>query len=69
MKTYYCVTSSFHDSGRVTAAVTMALESEEKPQNTSRTMRDRDIYSDWYDNLDEANKAVAEARSENSEKD
>lgn len=65
-KTYYCVTSAYHDSGRVTAAITMTIEAEEKPQDHRTEARDRDIYTEWYDNLQEANKAVTEARTESS---
>lgn len=65
-KTYYCVTSAYHDSGRVTAAITMTIEAEEKPQDHRTEARDRDIYTEWYDNLQEANKAVTEARAESS---
>ncbi len=65
-KTYYCVTSAYHDSGRVTAAITMTVEAEEKPQDHKTEARDRDIYTEWYDDLEEANKAVAEARAESS---
>ncbi len=65
-KKYYCVTSAYHDSGRVTAAITMSIEAEEKPQDHRTEARDRDIYTEWYDDLEEANKAVAEARAESS---
>lgn len=65
-KTYYCVTSAYFDSGRVTAAITMQQECMEKPQDHSRQTRDRDIYTEWFDNLADAKKAVAEARAESS---
>lgn len=65
-KTYYCVTSAFHDSGRVTAAITMTRQCGIKPPSHSSSHRDRDIYTEWYDNLPEAEKAVAEARAEST---
>lgn len=65
-KTYYCVTSTFHDSGRVTAAITMTCKCNEAPASHTTSTYDRDIYTDWYDNLADAEKAVAEARAENS---
>lgn len=68
-KTYYCVTSAFHSNGRVTANITMVLEADEKPKNTFRYLHDRDIYSDWFDTKADADKAVAEARAENTETD
>lgn len=65
-KTYYCVTSAYHDSGRVTAAITMSIEAEEKPNDHKTEARDRDIYTEWYDDLEKAKRAVAEARAESS---
>ncbi len=65
-KTYYCVTSTFHDSGRVTAAITMTCKCRTAPANHITSTFDRDIYTDWYDNLADAEKAVAEARAENT---
>lgn len=63
MKTFYCVTSSFDDYGRVTAAITNTLEAESKPENTYKSTRRKDIYSDWFDTLEEAKAFVAESRN------
>lgn len=68
-KTYYCVTSAYYDNGRVTAAITMTQKAKSKPQDHSTIARDRDIYTEWYDNLSDAEKAVAEARAESSLKE
>lgn len=65
-KTYYCVTSAYYDSGRVTAAITMTQKASTRPQNHQTIARDRDIYTEWYDNLADAEKAVADARAESS---
>lgn len=65
-KSYYCVTSAYFDNGRVTAAITMSIKAASKPQDHSTNARDRDIYTEWYDNLADAEKAVAEARAESS---
>lgn len=65
-QTYYCVTSTFHDIGRVTAAITMTQICSVKPESHMTSTRDRDIYTDWYDNFADAQKAVAEARAESS---
>lgn len=65
-KTYYCVTSAYHDNGCVTAAITMTIKADSKPQDHSTNAKDRDIYTEWYDNLADAEKAVAEARAESS---
>lgn len=63
MKTFYCVTSSFDDYGRVTANITATVEAESKPESTYKSTRRKDIYSDWFDTLDEANAFVEEARN------
>lgn len=63
MKTYYCVTSSFDDRGRVTAAVTATIEAESKPESTYTSTRRKDIYNDWFESLEAANKFVEEAKA------
>lgn len=65
-KTFYCVTSAYHDNGRVTAAITLTRKCRIKPADHSTQAFDRDIYTEWYDNLADAEKAVAEARAESS---
>ncbi len=65
-QTYYCVTSAYYDNGRVTAAITMIQQCAMKPDDHSTSKSDRDIYTEWYDNLADAEKAVAEARAESS---
>ena len=63
MKTYYCVTSSFHDRGRVTAAITATIEAESKPESTYTSTRRKDIYNDWFESIEAANKFVEEAKT------
>ena len=46
--TWYCVTSSFDNRGRVTAAITSAVVAEKKPENTFKSTHTRDIYNDWF---------------------
>lgn len=60
MKTYYCVTSSFDNHGLTAAAITSQIEAEEKPDDTSFSMRTKDVYNDWFDSLTEAKKFVAD---------
>lgn len=45
-KTYYCVTSTFHDNGRVTAAITMTRKCRTAPASHTTSTSDRDIYTD-----------------------
>lgn len=63
MKTYYCVTTSVYDDGRITAAITYTKESEHKPQSHSKETRKCDIYTDWFDNEKDAQAFIEEARN------
>jgi len=62
MKTWYCVTSTYDDHGRVTAGITDTKRAEEKPENGYTSKRDKDIYTDWFGSHEEAAKFVEEAR-------
>ena len=61
-KTWYCVTSSFDDRGRVTATITNTCKAVVKPEGSFVSTRMKDIYNDWYGSMEEANKAVKKAR-------
>jgi transcription elongation factor Elf1 len=63
MKTYYCVKTEFYSDGRVEAAM-ISQECKEKPKSTSRELFRMDAYNDWFDNLEEAEAFLAEARAE-----
>jgi len=63
MATYYCVTTSFNDRGRVTAGLTNIIEAEEKPENKFRETRRKDIYIDWFESEEEANAFIEQAKS------
>lgn len=60
MKTWYCVTTSFDDRGRVTAGLTVQKRSEKKPADTSTSTKRKDIYNTWFDNLVDANIYIEE---------
>lgn len=62
MKIYYCVTSSYDDRGRVTAAVTSTRIADKKPKNEYHSIRNKDIYIDWFDSMNEAQKYADECR-------
>ncbi len=62
MKTWYCVTSSFDDRGRVTAGITDAVQADEKPESGFTSTNRKDIYTDWFGTEEEARKFVKEAR-------
>lgn len=62
MATYWCVTSVFFDSGRTIAKITGTVNADTKPNNTYTELRDRDVYTDWFGDIKEANKHVEEAK-------
>ena len=62
MKTYYCVTTSVDDKGKVLVAITRVLEAESKPESSFRSLSRKDVYNDWFDDLEEAKKFVEEAK-------
>ena len=64
VKTWYCVTSSYDDHGRTTAAITATMEAEEKPDNSYRSTSRKDIYNDWFDSQEEAQQFAEDTRCE-----
>ena len=62
MKTYYCVTSAYYDSGRVVAGITDSAEADAKPDSRCTEARDRDIWSDWFETIEEAKQYVKETK-------
>lgn len=63
MKTYYCVTSSIDDKGKVRAAITSIVEAVSKPENSFKSLKRKDIYTDWFESREEAEKLVKEAET------
>jgi hypothetical protein len=61
-KTWYCVTSSFDDKGRVTAAITATKEATQQPESGYKSTSRKDIYTDWYESREAAQEAVEEAK-------
>lgn len=62
MKTWYCVTSSFDDRGRVVAAITASKEAKTCPESTYTSTSRKDIYNDWFGSTEEAQAWVEQAR-------
>ncbi len=62
MKTYYCVTTSVDDYGKVRAAITDVIDAECKPENKFKKLKHKDIYIDWLENLKETEKMILEAK-------
>ena len=61
MKTYWCVTTSANDRGKVIAHITSSILSDVKPESTFVQTRRRDIYTDWFENKAEAERFAKEA--------
>ena len=62
MKTFFCVVSTVHDNGLVTATIVDSVEADEKPENHCTEKLDRDIYQDWFDSWEQAMQFVEDAR-------
>lgn len=62
MKTYWCVTTSVDNRGRVVANITNTVEAVSKPENSQTSTSRRDIYNDWFESLEEAQAFVDEAK-------
>ena len=62
MKTYWCVTTSVDNRGRVVANITNTIEAVRKPENSSTSTSQRDIYNDWFESEQEAQAFVDQAK-------
>ncbi len=65
MKTYYCVMSSFDDKGHTMARITSEKEAEVMPESSFRSTRNKDIYTDWFENYEEAVQFIEDTLKEN----
>ncbi|MBR1422988.1 MAG: hypothetical protein IJ571_06060 [Ruminococcus sp.] len=59
---YYCVTSTFDDYGNVTAKITNQIEADKIPNDIFTNTLRKDIYNDWFDDLNDAQEFVKESR-------
>lgn len=62
MKKYFVVISTFDDRGRVTANIVDTIEAEKKPEQEYRSTRNKDIYTDYFETLEEAESFVGQSR-------
>lgn len=62
-RTYWCVTSSVYDDGRIVAAITNSIQAVKKPENKSKELKRKDIYLDWFDSKEEADQFVEDAKN------
>lgn len=63
IKSYWCVTTSVDNRGRVVSHITNKIEAVCKPENSFTSTSRRDVYNDWFGSQDEAEKFVEEAKS------
>ena len=61
MKTYYQVTTTFDDRGRVTAAVTAKRQADKAPAGSFKSTARADVYTDWFGSRREAEEFLKEA--------
>lgn len=62
MKTWYCVTTAFDNSGRVMSAITDAKQAESQPESSYTSTAQKDVYCDWFGSMRDAQKHVKEAQ-------
>lgn len=51
---YYGVISIYHDDGRITSNLVDVIEAEEQPKDKAVSYRKKDVYTDWFDNKEQA---------------
>lgn len=54
MHKYYSVLMVIYDDGRSDIHLAETRECKEKPINTFKSLRNRDMYVDWFDNKEQA---------------
>lgn len=60
-KDYYCVVSSYDDKGKSISAVSDVIYTNHKPENSFKSLKHSDVYTDWFDNKEEAIRFVEES--------
>lgn len=60
LKKFWCVTTAFHDDGKVVSAITDVCKAAIKPENVCKETKTKDIYLDWFDTEEEAKERVEE---------
>lgn len=61
-KTFFIVTSSYNDKGKIVANITGTIEAEERPKTQFATVHGKDIYNDFFDSREEAEKFVDDSK-------
>ena len=62
LKTFWAVTTAFYDDGRVVANITNKLMAAVKPENSSKSLKRSDVYTEWFESEQDAAEFVQDAR-------
>ena len=60
--TWYGVQMVIYDDRPSTCLIADTVESDTKPENTCKSLKDRDVYMDYFASKEEAERYVAENR-------
>ena len=64
MATWYCVAETRDDYGHVTARLVDVTDADEKPEDMTFGREDDDLCYTWYNSLEAAESAIADALRE-----
>lgn len=62
LKTYWCVTTSVYNSGRIISHITDCIQSVAQPQDEFKELRTKDVYIDWFASKVAAEQFVLDAK-------
>ena len=63
IRTWWGVTTTVYDDGKVTATLTDSVQQTTKPENKSKILSRKDIYVDWFETKGKAENFVKEAET------
>ena len=61
MKKYFGVITTYDDYGKVTANLIDVKEGNKKPENKFERTAEKDIYIDWFESLQRANRFIEQS--------
>ena len=63
LKTFWAVTTTFYDDGRVVSNITDKISAAVKPKNVYKELKKKDLYIDWFGTEAGAYEHMMEARN------
>ena len=63
IRTWYGVTSSVYDDGRILARITSTTRCLKKPETSFKHLTRKDIYMDWFESRKKAEEFIQESKS------